>query len=86
MKEISKTMVFIRLCEYHVEESERCAWVQKNLGQLFVYSHDILSHKFVVSEADLNKNKKQNTKSIKRASAWTIQDLLLKHEKYNQYI
>ena len=32
MKEISKTMVFIRLCEYHIEESERCAWVQRNIG------------------------------------------------------
>jgi hypothetical protein len=50
MREISKTMVFMRLCEYHVGESEKCAWVQKTIGELFVYSHDILSHKFIVSE------------------------------------
>ena len=59
MKEISKTMVFIRLCEYHVEESEKCAWVQKNLGELFVYSHDILSHKFVVTDSDMSKGMAQ---------------------------
>jgi hypothetical protein len=44
--ELVNTMVFIRLCEYHLYEEKILKWNQYNIGGLFVYCQNILAEKY----------------------------------------
>ena len=41
--EMANTMVFVRLCEYHLYEEKKLKWNQHNMGGLFVYCQNILA-------------------------------------------
>lgn len=43
--ELTKTMVFVRLCEYHLYEEKKLRWNQYTMGGLFVYCQNILAGK-----------------------------------------
>lgn len=90
MKEISKTMVFIRLCEYHIQQSERCAWVQKTIGELFVYSHDILSQNFTRKKSQKAESEKHTgisqPKNEIEVESWDCAALFNPESQYYQYI
>ena len=81
-------MVFIRLCEYHIEESENCAWVQKTIGELFVYCHDILSHKFIEKSNKISESSQDGSRVRKSRTvlSWTRKDLFDREGKYFQYL
>lgn len=42
IRELVKTMGFIRLCELCRKEEKAGSWVQKNLGELLVYCHGVM--------------------------------------------
>jgi hypothetical protein len=44
-EQLVETMIFTRLCEYHLYEEKILRWNQSNLGGLFVYCQNILADK-----------------------------------------
>ena len=44
-EQLAETMIFVRLCEYHLHEEKKLQWNQSNLGGLFVYCQNILQMK-----------------------------------------
>jgi hypothetical protein len=43
--QLTETMIFVRLCEYHLDEEKKLRWNQSNFGGLFVYCQNIIQQK-----------------------------------------